>query len=79
MIKKCHACEQPINFGRYQIYMTPPLMWQHYTDYNSRWYIPLDECPTNKVLRVINYILAKIRGYNPNGYHGYSRHTGENI
>lgn len=79
MIKKCHACKQPINFKQYQIHMVPPLMYQHFTDLNARWYNPLDQCPNNIILKVINYSIAKIRGYDPSGYHGINRITGENI
>ena len=77
MIKKCHACRQPINFERWQIWMTPPVMYQHGS--KSKWYNTLNACPPNQIFKSINWIIAKIRGYDPTSYHGMNRDTGEKI
>ena len=87
MIRKCWHCKQPINFGRYQIGMSFPIMWQHYTEQNTIPIIisslkaknPFDICQTNVFLKGLNYILALFRGYKPNDYHGINRDTGEKI
>ena len=80
MIKKCHACKQPINNGKYQFGWTPAMAYQHWTNLNARWYSPLDTCPSNTLLKVINIVIAKVRGYNPNkGWHGINEKTGEKI
>lgn len=78
-IRKCYACKQPINYKMYQIGMTPPLMWQHFTDLNARWYNPLDQCPKNIFFKGLNRLIAVFKQYNPNGWHGTNRDTGESI
>lgn len=76
-LKKCWYCKQPINFKRWQIWMTPPVMYQHGS--NTKWYNPLDECMTNPLLKSINWVIAILRGYKANSYHGFNRDTGELI
>ena len=80
MIKKCHSCKQPINNGKYQFGWMPAVAYQHWTNLNARWYSPLDMCPSSGVPKVINLLVAKARGYNPNkGWHGINERTGERI
>ena len=75
MIRKCWHCKQPINFKRYQIGMSFPIMWQHYVESTN----PFDICQSNVFLKGLNYILAFFRGYKPHDYHGINRDTGEKI
>jgi hypothetical protein len=60
MTKECHICRQPINAGMYTLGMWGQYGYQHKLE--ARWYMPLDLCPESGFMKIVNLLVAKIKG-----------------